>query len=95
MMTIQCPWCGFRPENEYHCGGSSNIQRPALDCSDDTWGEYMFVRDNPCDLHSERWRHTYGCSQWFNILRHTVTHEIRAVYAMTDPVPGLNKDLAP
>ena len=24
----------------------------------------------------ERWRHTYGCGRWFNLVRNTVTHEI-------------------
>ncbi|MCX7176695.1 MAG: sarcosine oxidase subunit delta [Proteobacteria bacterium] len=87
MMTIACPWCGARPENEFHCGGTSHIQRPPLDCSDATWGDYLFVRANPCGLHAERWRHSYGCGQWFNLLRDTGTHEIKAVYAMTAPMP--------
>lgn len=92
MMTITCPWCGERPENEFHCGGTSHIQRPALDCSDETWGDYMFGRNNPRGLHAERWRHTFGCSQWFNVVRDTLTHEIHAVYHMTDPKPDLAQE---
>lgn len=92
MMMIPCPWCGPRPENEFHCGGASHIQRPALDCTDETWGEYLFLRDNPIGVHAERWRHTYGCGRWFNVLRHTVTHEIKAVYQMTDPKPALDEE---
>lgn len=87
MMRIPCPWCGERPESEFHCGGTSHIARPPLDCSDEAWGDYLFTRDNPMDMHAERWRHTFGCGQWFNVLRHTVTHRIGAVYAMTDPRP--------
>lgn len=87
MMTIACPWCGARPENEFHCGGTSHIRRPPLDCSDVTWGDYLFARANPCGLHAERWRHSYGCGQWFNLLRDTGTHEIKAVYAMTARMP--------
>jgi sarcosine oxidase, subunit delta len=56
-------------------------------CSDAEWADYLFTRENPAGVHAERWRHTYGCSQWFNVLRDTVTHEIAAVYAMTDPKP--------
>lgn len=89
MMRIRCPWCGDRPESEFHCAGTSHIQRPAVDCSDEAWAEYLFLRENPMGAHAERWRHTFGCSQWFNVRRHTVTHEIAAVYEMTRPVPEL------
>lgn len=87
MMSLNCPWCGPRAENEFHCGGATHIQRPPLDCSDETWGRYLFFRSNPRGSHAERWRHTYGCRQWFNVLRDTVTHEVHAVYGMTDPTP--------
>ena len=87
MMQLTCPHCGARPENEFHCGGQSHLQRPPLDCSDGVWGQYLFGRDNPKGEHAERWRHTFGCGRWFNLLRDTVTHEIKAVYAMTDPRP--------
>ena len=87
MMQLDCPWCGPRPENEFHCGGTTGIARPPLDCSDETWGEYLFFRDNPRGDHAERWRHTFGCGQWFNALRDTVTHEFKAVYAITEGPP--------
>lgn len=51
----------------------------------------MFDRENPIGLHAERWGHTYGCGQWFNMTRNTLTHDIDAVYAMTDPKPELVK----
>jgi sarcosine oxidase, subunit delta len=87
MMSITCPHCGSRPEAEFTCGGQSHIQRPPLACSDVEWGAYLFFRDNPRGEHAERWRHTFGCGDWFNALRHTVTHEITATYAMTEPRP--------
>ena len=37
---------------------------------------------------AERWRHTFGCGQWFNVVRDTVTHEVSAVYGIADPRPG-------
>lgn len=95
MMSIACPWCGPRPENEFHCGGTTAIQRPPVDCDDDTWGAYMFFRDNPRGVHAERWRHTMGCGQWFNAVRDTVTHEFRAVYGITEAMPGLAPAPAP
>ena len=88
MLQIACPHCGKRPENEFHCGGQSHIQRPPLDCTDEAWADYMFHRINPKGESAERWRHTFGCGRWFNMVRDTVTHEIKAIYGMTDPRPG-------
>ncbi len=88
MMRIPCIYCGPRDESEFTCGGTSHMARPDLETSDRTWGEYLFFRDNPKGRHLERWRHTYGCGQWFNLARSTVTHEIVSVYAMTDPPPS-------
>ncbi len=79
--------CGPRDESEFHCGGTSHIARPAVAADDTHWGEYLFFRDNPKGVHLERWRHDFGCGQWFNLARHTVTHEILAVYAMNAAPP--------
>jgi sarcosine oxidase subunit delta len=87
MMQIRCLYCGPRDENEFICGGTSHIARPPLAATDSEWGDYLFFRDNPRGVHLERWRHLHGCGQWFNLARHTVTHEILSVYAMTDPAP--------
>lgn len=89
MIRIECPWCGPRSETEFTCGGQSHIARPAdpAAVSDRDWAQYLYQRDNPKGLHYERWRHTFGCRQWFNVARDTVTHEVRAVYRMTDPKP--------
>jgi sarcosine oxidase subunit delta len=89
MMLIPCPNCGPRDECEFVCGGTSHMLRPPLTASDTVWGEYLFFRDNPKGLHRERWRHAQGCGQWFNLVRHTVTHEILQTYAMTDAAPAL------
>jgi sarcosine oxidase, subunit delta len=84
MMQINCPWCGVRDELEFVCGGTTQIKRPDAACGDQEWGEYLFLRENPQGLHRERWRHAFGCGQWFNVDRHTVTHEIVAVYGMQE-----------
>ncbi len=88
MMQLHCPLCGPRAESEFHCGGTTAIARPPLNCSDEAWGAYLYFRDNPKGDHAERWRHTYGCGQWFNVLRDTVRHEVKAVYGITEPRPG-------
>lgn len=95
MLLISCPWCGPRDENEFTCGGESHVTRPALTTDDTTWGEYLYTRRNPKGLTLERWRHTYGCGQWFNVARHTVTHEIKAVYRFDEPKPRFEDEAAP
>jgi sarcosine oxidase subunit delta len=87
MMQLDCPCCGPRDEAEFVCGGTSHIVRPPLGADDATWGAYLFFRDNPKGRHLERWRHAQGCGRWFNLARDTVTHEILAVYAITDAAP--------
>ncbi|NQY98656.1 MAG: sarcosine oxidase subunit delta [Henriciella sp.] len=91
MLNIKCPWCGERPEVEFRCGGESHIQRPGphTEVSDEAWANYLFYRDNPKGVLFERWVHSGGCGEWFNVARNTVTHEILAVYQMTDPKPVL------
>ncbi|BBK39132.1 sarcosine oxidase subunit delta [Allostella sp. ATCC 35155] len=89
MLLIPCPWCGLRDEAEFHCGGESHVVRPPdPDAADDAaWAAYLFDRDNAKGVGFERWLHRHGCGRWFNVARDTVTHEIRAVYGMTDPRP--------
>ena len=93
MLLIPCPWCGERDESEFHCGGQSHIARPTEPerLSDAEWADYLYMRDNTKGLFYERWVHSSGCRRWFNVARDTVTHEIRAVYRMTDAKPDLER----
>ncbi len=91
MLLIPCPWCGERDETEFRYGGQAHLARP-LDphaTGDAEWAEYLFMRDNPKGWFRERWNHAAGCRRWFNMVRHTVTHEIAAVYKPDDPKPEL------
>jgi heterotetrameric sarcosine oxidase delta subunit len=89
MLEIACPWCGPRDETEFHCGGESHIARPAEPAaiSDEAWADYLYMRTNPKGVFYERWHHSHGCRRWFNVARHTVTHDILAVYKMGEPKP--------
>jgi sarcosine oxidase, subunit delta len=89
VLRIACPYCGVRDEPEFTFGGPSHICRPAFAVSDVEWTDYLFNRDNPKGIHYERWLHAYGCGRWFNVARHTVTHEILAVYRMGERKPVL------
>ncbi|MEV4109186.1 sarcosine oxidase subunit delta [Nonomuraea sp. NPDC049695] len=77
MLLIDCPHCGPRDETEFHYGGQAGIAYPTRDVSDEEWAEYVFMRDNPKGWFRERWCHVHGCRTWFDVERHTVTHEIR------------------
>jgi heterotetrameric sarcosine oxidase delta subunit len=84
VLLISCPWCGERDEVEFHYGGESHIAYPddPEAITDDAWGEFLFVRNNPSGEFRERWLHTHGCRRWFNLLRDTSTHEIVRSYRM-------------
>ena len=91
MLLIACPWCGAREEHEFTCGGEAHLARPSeperLD--DAAWADYVFTRTNPKGVHYERWCHVEGCRRWFNLARHTVSHDILAVYRLDEPKPEL------
>jgi sarcosine oxidase, subunit delta len=87
MLRLPCPFCGVRDEIEFAFGGTAHIARPDAGCTDEAWAAYLYHRSNPKGLHFERWCHTFGCGQWFNVARDTVTHEVHAVYRMGEAPP--------
>ncbi|NQV81624.1 MAG: sarcosine oxidase subunit delta [Alphaproteobacteria bacterium] len=84
MLLIDCPYCGPRNETEFHAGGEAHIARPekTAELTDAQWADYLFMRSNTKGWFAERWVHAAGCRRWFNVERHTVTHEIRRTYLM-------------
>jgi sarcosine oxidase subunit delta len=84
MLRIRCPWCGVRDEVEFRYRGDAHAARPACDTSGssrgagqlETFGAYVYERDNPCGWHVEWWLHVAGCRRLLKVVRHTVTHEI-------------------
>lgn len=80
MLLIACPWCGTRPENEFHYAGEAHIVRPSepMVVGDAAWAEFLYMRSNPKGMHRERWRHQHGCGRFFNAVRDTVTDRIAA-----------------
>lgn len=97
MMYINCPHCGFRDEDEFHYGGPAHAKRPepAEQVSDEEWMRYLFIYTNRKGIDLERWCHEGGCRQWFNIVRDTVTHEIKAVYLLHEKPPAEYMPLFP
>ncbi len=84
MLLIICPWCGARSQNEFTYGGDASVVRPPIDAQESAWASYVYLRDNPCGPHDERWHHSAGCRQWLKVRRDTRTHEIVA----TEPFAG-------
>lgn len=94
MLLIPCPYCGARPEIEFHCGGEAHIARPENPAalSDAEWADYLFIRKSPKGVHAERWLHSHGCGRWFNAIRNTVSDSILATYKMGAPRPDIAAD---
>jgi heterotetrameric sarcosine oxidase delta subunit len=88
MLRIDCPWCSPRAELEFQWAGDAHVTRPEPSASDAEWARYLFQRRNPKGVALERWRHTFGCRQWFNLARDTVSHEILAVYRLGEAPPA-------
>ena len=82
MLLIACPWCGARPENEFHYGGEAHIARPADPAAvdDAAWTDFLYMRTNPKGRHAERWRHIHGCGRFFNGVRDTVSDHVLSTY---------------
>ena len=87
MLNIPCPFCGLRDETEFNFGGPAHLTRPELTATDVQWTHYLYHRENPNGLYRERWLHSFGCGQWFNMLRDTSTHEILRAYPLGETVP--------
>lgn len=89
MLRIRCPWCGTRDEDEFTHGGAWEKRRPEnpSTLSDEEWAKYLFEEKNARGLTFEKWRHTFGCRQWFICKRHTVTHEITQTLRIPEVLP--------
>ena len=64
---------------EFRYGGSADVTYPRdpESADDATWARFVFFRPNPKGELAERWVHTAGCRRWFNLVRDTITHEIK------------------
>ena len=84
MLLISCPNCGpaTRPSSTTAARPTCAYPENPAELTDREWAEFLFYRDNTKGAFAERWLHSTGCRQWFNMLRDTVTYDIQAVYPM-------------
>jgi sarcosine oxidase delta subunit len=59
--------------------------------TDAEWADYVFMRNNPKGVWSERWMHAAGCRKWFNAVRDTATDRFLAVYKPGEPRPNVTE----
>ena len=76
---LPCPNCGRRSVYEFRFGGEVR-QVPALDAPFAQWQNYRFTRTNAAGVQTEWWFHRWGCRQWLQAVRNTVTNEVLEAY---------------
>lgn len=75
-MRIKCPYCGTRDLSEFSYAEDATLERPAPDADQETWNNYVYLRDNPRGWLLEYWQHGQGCRSFIKVKRHTVSHQI-------------------
>ena len=90
MQIFTCPFCGPRPETEFHFAGDLGNLRPEgfIDVSTETWTDYLFSHKNHKGEAKEVWKHL-ACMEVFTMTRDTVTHR---VISATDLLPGTSHE---
>lgn len=90
-MRICCPNCGERDRREFSYLGDASLVRPSMGAAvpQETFHEYIHLRDNPAGPHKEFWYHAAGCRSWLIVSRNTTTHEIAEVIRVSDAAPPI------
>jgi heterotetrameric sarcosine oxidase delta subunit len=81
---------------EFRYGGEAGVTRPIspAQCSDAEWADYLYYRNNLKGVQLERWVHAWGCRQWFELRRDTLSHEIIDTRASPVDTDQLLADIA-
>lgn len=84
MQIFSCPFCGPRPEYEFHFGGDLGNARPEgfEAVTDREWADYLYFRNNPKGMAREVWMHL-TCGEMFGMTRDTVTMAAEAGQPLT------------
>ena len=78
-MRLICPWCGERDAGEFTYKGDATAKRPPIDnTSIKDHANYVYDRKNIAGDHREMWQHTGGCRAHVEVLRNTLTHDVKS-----------------
>ena len=97
MFIIKCPHCQeVREEEEFHYEGEAFIARPTNPEAetDETWGDYLFMKKNPKGWHWEMWAHATGCRKIFVAKRNTANNNIYGTYTLADARKSYDAEMA-
>lgn len=81
MQIFTCPFCGPRPEGEFHFGGDAGNLRPEGGAAPEAWTDYLYFRHNRRGPTREIWMHL-ACREVFVMARDTLTHEVTGTEAL-------------
>ncbi len=70
-MQIDCPFCGSRQVEEFHCRGMVPESTDAVSA--------VYERVNRTDKSVEYWQHDKGCRTWLLIQRNPSTGEVLVI----------------
>ncbi len=92
MQLFPCPFCGLRPENEFHYGTEARTRpEPAAGDAPQSvpaaaWAAYLYTHRSPKGESREIWRHD-ACQQWFVLRRNTATHTVLGSESLGEAAP--------
>jgi len=83
MQLFRCPFCGLRPETEFHFAGEAGKTRPdtTQPLSDDAWAAYQYDKKNTKGVVEEAWIHT-PCREMFIMRRDSVSMDVLETRAL-------------
>ena len=97
MFIIKCPHCQeVREEEEFHYEGEAFIARPANPetATDETWGDYLFMKKNPKGWHWEMWAHATGCRKILVVKRNTANNIIDGTCTLAEARAAYDAEMA-
>ena len=85
MQLFPCPFCGPRPEIEFHFATEAGKTRPepCPDVSARAGSRYLYDNANPKGATREIWVHL-TCGEFFAMERDSLTHEVKSSTSLTE-----------
>ena len=83
MQRFPCPFCGPRPETEFHFAGEAGKTRPdtTQPVTDADWSHYLFTQRNEKGPVREVWMHL-TCQELFVLERDSATMDVSTATAL-------------